>query len=225
MDLEAFKKYAIPEYEADEMTRVIRKTIKSIRNKRQDAEEKQKDIITIKNKIQKEIEKEEALLALPPPTPPLIALPASEQAALPSTIPSTLPSPLIALPPTPVAIPGPSKKNDVIDINFDNDLSTNDIDNLRKENQKPPSELYNEFRNEFLENPKIIKGKIVEEIAKSQYISSSLRGKKSNANNAARKAEIDEELKTQRIYRDSLDKIINTSDFITKPSTSQAKKK
>ena len=59
MDLKAFMKYTIPEDEADEMTRVIRKTIKSIRNNRQDAEEKQKDIIMLKNKIQKEIEDEE----------------------------------------------------------------------------------------------------------------------------------------------------------------------
>ena len=33
MDIEAYKKYTIPEDEADKMVNVIRKTIKSIRNR------------------------------------------------------------------------------------------------------------------------------------------------------------------------------------------------
>ena len=92
MDIEAFKKYAIPEDEADKMVRVIRKTIKSIRNRRQDVEEKQKDIFMTKIKIQKELEQEEQedLPALP--APEQAALPAPEQAALPAPEQAALPA-------------------------------------------------------------------------------------------------------------------------------------
>ena len=90
MDIEAYKKYTIPEDEADKMVNVIRKTIKSIRNRKQDQDEKQKDIYMTKIKIQKELEQEEQAAL---PAPEQEALPAPEQEALPAPEQEALPAP------------------------------------------------------------------------------------------------------------------------------------
>ena len=214
MDLSAFMKYTIPEDEADEMTRVIRKTIKSIRNKRQDAEEKQKDIIMIKNKIQKEIEEEQEEEQAPPP---LITIP---QALPPNLLPPIIPlpgrsSPATSAPPPPPpppipiqATPGPSAPPPSYVQSYANSLEAsltyNDKANLKKNNQKPLSDL----TGEFIRDP----SRIEEELQLTRDINQKL-GPTKNGKTPAEIAVINKEIKTQQKRREKLNKIL---ELITK---------
>ena len=59
MDVEDYKKYAIPKIEAGKMVKVVRQAIKSVQNIELDQDEKQKDLYMKKIKIQQELEEQE----------------------------------------------------------------------------------------------------------------------------------------------------------------------
>ena len=87
MDIADYKKYAIPKIEAGKMFKVVRQTIKSVQNSKQDQYEKQKVIYKpIVEQLEKEAKEISALKEKLTPIEQLTlpALPAPQQAALPA---------------------------------------------------------------------------------------------------------------------------------------------
>ena len=202
MDLEVFKKYSIPEDEADELARVIRKTIKTFKYKLQDEEEKQKKIIEIKNKIKQELEEGDTFQ----PLTPLRPLRGLEEDAVPLAIEDK---------------PGPSADDpSTIDINYD--FSDEDLKFFKNKGLTLPIEVFNKSKTDENIFSKARK--------KSIEVSNELRGKVNSLNNKIEKSkqrgkvkklkeqldDIDDQIESNKKYRERLDLLMKAKKMVVK---------
>ena len=178
MNVEEYKKYAIPKIEAGKMVKVIRQALKSVQYSKQDQDEKQKEIYKpIVQQLEKEAEDISKLREVLTPTKEeQEALPAPQQEALPAPQQEALP------------------ESQIVDL--DADFTPKELATLEKYKLALPSKVYKTSIKDD--------GWVNQALMNSGKLNQSLGRSKGGLNEGAERDGLSEDIKIIRKYRNRL---------------------